>query len=183
MRVSPKKRAANRRNALKSTGPKTASGRRTSSQNSIRHGLSVPLPAPLVEPIQQQLLQLIMSDGCDQETAYTLAAKIVEYERNIMYLLNIFKKNAILPSDLDKRRGAISRHHDKDRGPADILADIERHEVHVEDRELRKDLTTLKSICRVLIRSEERNEANKITDSRRYFKRASNQLIKALRRL
>jgi hypothetical protein len=35
--------AANRRNALKSTGPKTGSGKKRSSKNAYRHGLSLPM--------------------------------------------------------------------------------------------------------------------------------------------
>src|SRR5205823_5434097 len=35
--------AANRANAKKSTGPKTAAGRSKSSRNALRHGLSLPL--------------------------------------------------------------------------------------------------------------------------------------------
>jgi hypothetical protein len=34
---------ANRRNAQKSTGPKTVSGKHRSSRNALRHGLSLPL--------------------------------------------------------------------------------------------------------------------------------------------
>ena len=35
---------ANRENAKRSTGPKTAAGRMKSSRNALRHGLSLPLP-------------------------------------------------------------------------------------------------------------------------------------------
>jgi len=41
--ASEKQIAANRANALKSTGPRTAAGRATSSRNAYRHGLSVPM--------------------------------------------------------------------------------------------------------------------------------------------
>src|SRR5690349_7283817 len=37
--VSPKKRRANRRNARKSTGPRTAAGKRRSAMNSTTHGI------------------------------------------------------------------------------------------------------------------------------------------------
>ena len=36
--------AANRANALRSTGPKTAAGKSKSSRNAYRHGLSGPMP-------------------------------------------------------------------------------------------------------------------------------------------
>ena len=41
--ASEKQIAANRANALKSTGPRTAAGRAKSSRNAYRHGLSVPM--------------------------------------------------------------------------------------------------------------------------------------------
>ena len=39
------KRAANRRNSLRSTGPRSPSGKAASSRNALRHGLAVPLAA------------------------------------------------------------------------------------------------------------------------------------------
>jgi len=41
--ASDKQITANRRNARKSTGPKTATGRAASSRNAFRHGLTLPL--------------------------------------------------------------------------------------------------------------------------------------------
>lgn len=38
--ATEKQIAANRRNAMRSTGPKTAAGKRRSSQNSLKHGLT-----------------------------------------------------------------------------------------------------------------------------------------------
>jgi hypothetical protein len=45
--ASEKQIAANRANAKRSTGPKTAAGKRRSSGNAFRHGLSGPLPDDL----------------------------------------------------------------------------------------------------------------------------------------
>jgi hypothetical protein len=42
--ASQKQISANRKNARKSTGPKTQTGLARSSQNALRHGLSLPLP-------------------------------------------------------------------------------------------------------------------------------------------
>jgi hypothetical protein len=93
MRVSLKKRAANRRNAQKSTGPKTELGRHISAQNATRHGLSVPLPQYLINLIVEELAELIMRDGVEQLTAYDLAEMIVEYERNLLFLREIIIDN------------------------------------------------------------------------------------------
>ena len=43
--ASSKRIAANRRNARKSTGPKSVRGRARSSRNALRHGLAVPVEA------------------------------------------------------------------------------------------------------------------------------------------
>jgi hypothetical protein len=43
--TSPKKIAANRANAEKSTGPTSSAGKRRSSKNARRHGLSMPIVA------------------------------------------------------------------------------------------------------------------------------------------
>lgn len=45
--ATEKQIAANRANAKRSTGPKTPSGKRRSSGNALKHGLSVPLPDDL----------------------------------------------------------------------------------------------------------------------------------------
>ena len=43
--TSEAKRAANRGNAARSTGPRTPGGKRSSSRNAIRHGLAAILPS------------------------------------------------------------------------------------------------------------------------------------------
>jgi hypothetical protein len=42
--TTEKQIAANRLNARRSTGPKTAAGKRRASQNALRHGLTLPPP-------------------------------------------------------------------------------------------------------------------------------------------
>lgn len=192
MRVSPQKRAANRRNALKSTGPKTASGRRASAQNSTRHGLSVPLPAHLVEPVQQQLVQLIMSGGFDHEVADNLAHKIIEYERNMQYLHEIFHNDIALVNDPSTKRGAAILEQEEGREELfNILTEIEQDELKVKkrlglyapDRKLLQAIKQSKKAFKVLIRLNKMFEIKRTNIPQRYFKRASNQLIKALKRL
>jgi hypothetical protein len=51
--ATEKQLAANRANALKSTGPRTAAGREKSSRNAYRHGLS--LPITMDSPVQVEM--------------------------------------------------------------------------------------------------------------------------------
>ena len=39
----PARLAANRKNALRSTGPKTSPGKRKAARNALRHGLAIPV--------------------------------------------------------------------------------------------------------------------------------------------
>jgi hypothetical protein len=63
--ASEKQIAANRANALKSTGPRTSAGRATSSRNAYRHGLSVPM-APDSEQVES-LAQAIAGETAGEE--------------------------------------------------------------------------------------------------------------------
>jgi hypothetical protein len=70
----------NRCNALKSTGPRSASGKRTSSQNSRKHGLNV---APDFEssPEYQTLVELVAEEGLSAFVCADIAAGLLNYRR------------------------------------------------------------------------------------------------------
>jgi hypothetical protein len=59
--------AANRANAKKSTGPKTAAGKQRSSGNAFRHGLSGPLPDDLVMLARIDAIARAVASGADGE--------------------------------------------------------------------------------------------------------------------
>ena len=75
--ISERKLAANRRNASRSSGPRTLRGKSRSSRNALRHGLAVPLsndPARLFEI--EQLAKILSASSNDllcQDEARELA--------------------------------------------------------------------------------------------------------------
>jgi len=80
---------ANRENAKRSTGPKTAAGRLKSSRNSFRHGLSLPLTSdPAASSMADQIVQMLVPGNADDthvmaatevaRTSYRPAAKIIK---------------------------------------------------------------------------------------------------------
>ena len=70
----------NRCNALKSTSPKSVSGKRASSQNSQKHGLNV---APDFEssPEYQTLVELIAEEGFSAFVCADIASSLLNYRR------------------------------------------------------------------------------------------------------
>ena len=61
---------SNRRNAQRSTGPKTQSGKARSSQNAVRHGLTAEtVIGPLEDPADYQAFEQAVTTGYDAETA------------------------------------------------------------------------------------------------------------------
>ena len=80
--ATAKQIAANRRNAQRSTGPRTAAGRSMSSRNALRHGLSLPQkedPAAIKE-----LAQLIAVDHSDNQ-------KLIDVEEAAAALLDLMR--------------------------------------------------------------------------------------------
>jgi hypothetical protein len=77
--------AANRRNARLSTGPRTASGKRSVAANALRHGLSVPVFAdPGLATDIAELAERFANGSTDpevQERARDVAAAQIDVER------------------------------------------------------------------------------------------------------
>jgi hypothetical protein len=64
--ATEKQIAANRENAKRSTGPKTAAGRSRSSRNAVRHGLSCPLDFAMSEKADA-IARILSSVGANDE--------------------------------------------------------------------------------------------------------------------
>jgi hypothetical protein len=70
--ATEKQIAANCANAKRSTGPKTAAGKKKSSRNAFRHGLSSPAPVDLSTSAELQMLAVALAG--EQATPEQLAA-------------------------------------------------------------------------------------------------------------
>jgi hypothetical protein len=82
---SARRLAANRRNARRSTGPKTASGKLSAARNGLRHGLSVPVFAdPVLAGEIAELAERLANGSADprmRELAVPVAAAQVDVKR------------------------------------------------------------------------------------------------------
>jgi hypothetical protein len=82
--ISERKRAANRANSLRSTGPKTTSGRAAAAGNARRHGLRIPVLAdPTVAAEAEVMADKIAGDGAPVELV-ELARRIAEAEIDVL---------------------------------------------------------------------------------------------------
>ncbi len=74
--------AANRANAKRSTGPKTAAGKQRSSGNAFRHGLSGPLPADALTTAAIEGIARAVVAGADcEQDAMAFATSQLELRR------------------------------------------------------------------------------------------------------
>lgn len=83
--VSAKQLQANRNNAQNSTGPKTPSGKQTSSRNALRHGLAAQhfvVDGEDPERVEEMLLQLIEKYQPDSPDEILLLERIVHCMMN-----------------------------------------------------------------------------------------------------
>ena len=95
--------AANRANAKKSTGPKTAAGKIRSSHNAFRHGLSGPMPEDPVMSAKIEAIARAVADGADGEHQHAFAqsqSKLQRIQEVRAGLLADLKDLSVMPPDL-----------------------------------------------------------------------------------
>lgn len=79
--TTPAQRRANRRNAIKSTGPKTADGKLISARNATRHGLSTPINLNLLDPVTREAVAIVREEGFDEAAAQEIVLALSEHRR------------------------------------------------------------------------------------------------------
>jgi hypothetical protein len=106
--ASEKQIAANRANAMRSTGPKTSAGKRKSSRNAYRHGLSGEVPqdsatSAKVEAIARELAGEQASKG-----HLTSAASFVRAQLELIRIRSI-RAEQLAKIDLSDRKSGTMR--------------------------------------------------------------------------
>lgn len=182
---SPKRLQANRRNARRSTGPRTAAGKQRSAQNAVRHRLSVPLPDDLLDPLRQQVAGLLLASSIPPENADALAETIIGHER----VMAAFRKTAYerLRHDRAGRTApaAARQPHLATlplQNPAASGCSRSRAGLSMEERDRLQAAKDDADQAR-LFRPARRERPPKEPDLGRYLRRSWNQLIKSLRRI
>lgn len=189
--ASPKQLAANRRNAQRSTGPKSEEGRRRSAVNALSHGLSSPhRPAEDVQAIEA-VAHLIGEQCGDAGQAFELASKIIDYERNEA------RQREFLFDHLSDALGppkppfegcaleqAIREQVPEYRDLQDLLEDELSSGARPNKRELEEVSRLLLRLKNDAMRQRELQPVKALKrwqGSFRYLRRASNQLVKSVR--
>ena len=169
--MSQARARANKRNALRSTGPKSQKGKRSSSQNAISHGLTQPLDASS-DPNYARVIAALINDGYDTLDANHIASALMGYRR-VIEAHEAAYHNVSQPKhagNLDLLDILITDYEDGYGGPmtpkqyrwCKLQYPIYRGKVYAEGTEMMRRVKQLKPMIR-------------------YQRRAVNQLAKALR--
>lgn len=94
---APRRVAANRANARHSTGPKTASGKRRSALNAVRHGLSVPVACDAELDPSVTELALTIARQAKNEEQLILAHRIAEAQIDLLRIQRASRRAGLEP--------------------------------------------------------------------------------------
>jgi hypothetical protein len=180
---SPKKRRANRANALRSTGPQTAHGRTVVSLNALKHGLSSPVDTSAWRPEISAIAKLLAVDDIPETDAKDLATKIIDFERNLAELRSLYLADLGITA-APAQAGKAGR-------PKNLQSDLDWIQEHLDDpdaydpslsgKQRREERKLMGAIVRFLGKVEIRRSKELVLNTQRYYKRSSNQLVKAIR--
>jgi len=178
---SPQKIRANQQNALRSTGPRSISGKLRSANNSVRHGLSITGLAPFEEPKVKVITDLLQGEGFGKSGARAIAQAILVYERNEAHQRDLYEKqfNPKNSKNLSLVQSILGEPIDPIEA-RDVLKEA-KAELAGDRSEEAEDLKMLLRILTMMNRDQVR--ADKKSLARRYYKRAANQLAKSVKSL
>lgn len=180
--TSQKQRAANRRNALHSTGPKSDEGRRRSAVNALRHGLSMPIESTPWHSMVPNVSDLLQKDGFSAEDARNLASLIMDYERNVANQRDLLiADQSMMPKEASLPEAAL-----RDLAVAAKIGELRKQKVtHLMgmDAPLAREMQEfLEKTAARQAKVAQRDEVTVLKNADRYLRRAANQLIRELKR-
>jgi hypothetical protein len=118
--ASPSQIEANRRNALKSTGPRTETGKRSSRRNALRHGLTAETVIEVLEdPEDYKAFELSVASDFDAQTAVErelvlrLASLLWRLRRATAIETGLLQIQSKILREIRQARGTQSRPHDR----------------------------------------------------------------------
>ena len=161
----------------RATGPRTIEGKRTASQNALKHGLSRPLESSGWGEFLDSLAGHIQeTEQLPRYAALALAGQILEFERNLA-----FQREAL--RSLRPFQKSVTC---LDEGSAAKAARMERaletgNYEGVSQQELKDAARFFRKLGRADFRGKLRREAEGPRLELRYFKAASNGLMKGLK--
>jgi len=185
--TSPKQRAANRANALKSTGPKSELGRRRAAVNATQHGLSLPIDTRIFKK-EIAAVSYLIRDECESDVQATeLAKRIIDFERNEAYAMELGDEAPMnelkawtISSPRMQLNNLIQTHRNKERASITFTTPNKKPKGKERTEEIKFIEDFIKLQDKVLI-SKVRSNERKLDSSVRYQKRAINQLVKGVR--
>jgi hypothetical protein len=187
--TSPKQKAANRLNAIKSTGPRTTEGIRSASLNAVKHRLSLPVSEQLYGKEIAAVAALVRDECTSDRQAKEFAKRIIDYERNEQFLLD-FNTDEV-DAELKAWMYCAPRfeliqlakaHENKQKAWVTFTTSNKKP----KGKERVEEMQFIKGFMRIQDKTLVGNikrEKNKQSAAIRYQKRATNQLVKAVHHL
>ena len=184
--TSPKQKAANRLNAIKSTGPRTQDGIRSASLNAVKHRLSLPVTEQFFGEEIAAVTALVRAECVSDHQAKELAKRIIDFERNEQFLrdFNTDEAEAELKAWMYcaprfELIQLVKAHENKQKAWVTFTTSNKK----LKGKERVEEMQFIKGFMRIQDRSLLGNiarEKSKQSAAIRYQKRATNQLVKAV---
>jgi len=188
---SPRQRAANRANALKSTGPRSAQGKVRAKFNATKHGLSLPVDERVFADQIQEISALVRDDCDTEQQANELAKRIIDFERNESFLQDFDEEalhDEIRAWAKDPHRIALAQlaqaSRNKQPVPTTFTLRQKDHAVTLRGKERTEEIKFIEvflSIVGTSILGRVRAGKDSQASALRYQRRAINQLVKGIR--
>jgi hypothetical protein len=187
--TSPKQKAANRLNAIKSTGPRSTEGIRSASLNAVKHRLSLPVSEQFFGEKIAAVTALVRAECVSDHQAKELAKRIIDFERNEQFLRDFNTDEA--EAELKAWMYCATRfeliqlakaHENKQKAWITFTTSNKKPKGKARIEEMKFIEGFMRIQDKTLVGNIKR-EKNKQSAVIRYQKRATNQLVKAVHHL